>query len=52
MTYDHNTASPEGAPNAPIEWIEDQYVLHISDVELRIMWEINLPLPGKNYWWD
>jgi len=28
MTYDHNTASPRGAPNAPIEWIEEQYPLH------------------------
>lgn len=24
MTYDHNAASPSGAPNAPIDWIEEQ----------------------------
>jgi hypothetical protein len=31
MTYDHNTASPQGAPNAPIDWIEDQFVQrHVS----------------------
>jgi spore germination protein YaaH len=24
MTYDYNAASPNGAPNAPIDWIEEQ----------------------------
>ena len=26
MTYDHNSNSHGGAPNAPIEWIEEQYL--------------------------
>lgn len=30
MTYDHNAASTHGAPNAPIEWVEDQF-LHLLD---------------------
>jgi hypothetical protein len=25
MTYDYNIAAPNGAPNAPIDWVEDQY---------------------------
>jgi hypothetical protein len=27
MTYDHNAHSKEGAPNAPMDWIEEQFVL-------------------------
>jgi hypothetical protein len=26
MTYDYNAASPNGAPNAPIDWVEEQSV--------------------------
>jgi chitinase domain-containing protein 1 len=29
MTYDHNAASSHGAPNAPIDWVEDQSLPHL-----------------------
>ena len=35
MTYDHNTASPAGAPNAPIEWIEEQSSLNPVPANLK-----------------
>jgi spore germination protein YaaH len=36
MTYDHNAASTRGAPNAPIEWVEDQFCLLVESTNLRI----------------
>jgi hypothetical protein len=53
MTYDYNAASPDGAPNAPIDWVEEQFPPHVvsrlMETELHTLLAINLPRRAKGY---